>query len=205
MVRFTRKNEDFLTALGGRFMKAAIPIRLAILSILTATALCVTPSYGMLYNQDTQQYYMDVSVFYPGQSFTATDSDIGYVGVLAVNGGTFTISLYEGAGFSGTLMSSQLVSPGDNTWANLNTSSLTFSQGSVYTIRMTGSGGSVGYAGGSAGPYSGGDAYIYGMPYEQYDLTFHVGPRASTVPIPAAVWLLGSGLIGLIGVRRFRK
>jgi hypothetical protein len=25
------------------------------------------------------------------------------------------------------------------------------------------------------------------------------------VPIPAAVWLLGSGLIGLIGIRRFRK
>jgi hypothetical protein len=27
----------------------------------------------------------------------------------------------------------------------------------------------------------------------------------TAVPIPAAVWLLGSGLIGLIGVRRFRK
>ena len=29
--------------------------------------------------------------------------------------------------------------------------------------------------------------------------------RNSAVPIPAAVWLLGSGLIGLIGIRRFRK
>jgi hypothetical protein len=29
--------------------------------------------------------------------------------------------------------------------------------------------------------------------------------NTSTVPIPAAVWLLGSGLIGLIGIRRFRK
>lgn len=28
---------------------------------------------------------------------------------------------------------------------------------------------------------------------------------AVTTPIPAAVWLLGSGLIGLIGFRRFRK
>ncbi len=28
---------------------------------------------------------------------------------------------------------------------------------------------------------------------------------AAPVPIPAAVWLLGSGLIGLIGIRRFRK
>ena len=28
---------------------------------------------------------------------------------------------------------------------------------------------------------------------------------AAPVPIPAAVWLLGSGLIGLIGIRRFKK
>jgi hypothetical protein len=28
---------------------------------------------------------------------------------------------------------------------------------------------------------------------------------SSPVPIPAALWLLGSGLLGLIGVRRFRK
>jgi hypothetical protein len=28
---------------------------------------------------------------------------------------------------------------------------------------------------------------------------------ATSVPIPGAVWLLGSGLIGLIGIRRFRK
>jgi hypothetical protein len=29
--------------------------------------------------------------------------------------------------------------------------------------------------------------------------------NAAPVPIPAAVWLLGSGLIGLIAVRRFKK
>jgi hypothetical protein len=29
--------------------------------------------------------------------------------------------------------------------------------------------------------------------------------RNSAVPIPAAIWLLGSGLVGLIGIRRFRK
>ena len=31
------------------------------------------------------------------------------------------------------------------------------------------------------------------------------GEQVSPVPIPAAVWLLGSGLLGLFGVRRFRK
>ncbi len=34
---------------------------------------------------------------------------------------------------------------------------------------------------------------------------FAVLTPSTPVPIPAAVWLLGSGLIGLIGVRRFRK
>ena len=32
-----------------------------------------------------------------------------------------------------------------------------------------------------------------------YDLAFHV---VSTVPVPAAVWLFGSGLLGLIGFAR---
>ena len=35
---------------------------------------------------------------------------------------------------------------------------------------------------------------------------FTVGANVNPVPIPGAVWLLGSGLIGLIGLRRkFRK
>jgi hypothetical protein len=34
---------------------------------------------------------------------------------------------------------------------------------------------------------------------------FKISGQTSPVPIPAAVWLLGSGLIGLFGVRRFRK
>jgi hypothetical protein len=34
---------------------------------------------------------------------------------------------------------------------------------------------------------------------------YYQGLVGTTVPIPAAVWLLGSGLIGLIGIRRFRK
>ena len=31
------------------------------------------------------------------------------------------------------------------------------------------------------------------------------GPDLSPVPIPAAAWLLGSGFLGLIGIRRYRK
>lgn len=39
-----------------------------------------------------------------------------------------------------------------------------------------------------------------------YALAVHDGDVGAPVPIPGAVWLLGSGLIGLIGIRRrFRK
>jgi hypothetical protein len=32
-----------------------------------------------------------------------------------------------------------------------------------------------------------------------------LAPAPAPVPIPAAIWLLGSGLVGLIGIRRFRR
>jgi hypothetical protein len=38
-----------------------------------------------------------------------------------------------------------------------------------------------------------------------YALAVHSGEVVAPVPIPAAVWLLGSGLIGLVGLRRFKK
>jgi hypothetical protein len=38
-----------------------------------------------------------------------------------------------------------------------------------------------------------------------YEPAFKIVGETTPVPIPAAVWLLGSGLIGLIGIRRFRK
>lgn len=42
--------------------------------------------------------------------------------------------------------------------------------------------------------------------YDGYAWAVHSGDvGASTVPVPAAVWLLGSGLAGLIGVARRRK
>jgi hypothetical protein len=39
-----------------------------------------------------------------------------------------------------------------------------------------------------------------------YGMAVHEGNVGSPVPIPAAVWLLGSGLVGIIGIRRrFKK
>lgn len=38
--------------------------------------------------------------------------------------------------------------------------------------------------------------------HQVVDITGHVGADVSAVPVPAAVWLLGSGLLGLMGIRR---
>jgi hypothetical protein len=45
----------------------------------------------------------------------------------------------------------------------------------------------------------------YSKEYSETALRPKLEITATAVPIPAAVWLLGSGLIGLIGIRRFRK
>jgi hypothetical protein len=45
----------------------------------------------------------------------------------------------------------------------------------------------------------------YSREYSDIALRPYLEITTTAVPIPAAVWLLGSGLIGLIGIRRFRK
>jgi hypothetical protein len=55
--------------------------------------------------------------------------------------------------------------------------------------------------------YSGGDAFLSqnGGPFQtftRFDYGFRVAVTPSTVPIPPALWLFGSGLLGLIGVAR---
>jgi hypothetical protein len=43
-------------------------------------------------------------------------------------------------------------------------------------------------------------------PFPGFNAAFNLtGPNLVTVPVPAAVWLLGSGLVGLVGVARRRK
>ncbi len=43
-------------------------------------------------------------------------------------------------------------------------------------------------------------------PFPGFSANFNfVAPNAAVIPVPAAVWLLGSGLIGLVGVARRKK
>ncbi|MFN2309207.1 MAG: VPLPA-CTERM sorting domain-containing protein, partial [Gammaproteobacteria bacterium] len=48
-------------------------------------------------------------------------------------------------------------------------------------------------------------APLEGNGYQALSANFIVDPAPSLVPVPAAVWLLGSGLLGLVGVARRRR
>jgi hypothetical protein len=55
----------------------------------------------------------------------------------------------------------------------------------------------------SGNPYADGAWIFQGDPQSSNDLPFRTYyDDTAVVPIPGAVWLLGSGLLGLIGIRR---
>jgi hypothetical protein len=47
-----------------------------------------------------------------------------------------------------------------------------------------------------------GESFSYTQTFEIFDPS---NPPVSSVPVPAAVWLFGSGLLGLVGVARRKK
>ena len=132
-----------------------------------------------------------------------------------VTGGTlntagFTAALYTGAGAvpAGTYATSPAGAfYYDNTLAPSSASILT-NPGLLFTV---GSLGTPGYneinifGNGGANNYS----YYEGTAAGNYPVMYNGGTftvtGASSVPVPPAAWLLGSGLLGLIGVRRRLK
>ena len=122
-----------------------------------------------------------------------------------------TLELRSGDGTGGTLLgaTTQSVGPGGSV-ISIDTSSfgVNVTPGSVYTFLFT----SVSGAGDLAirgilnqdtNPYAGGRSY-HGAGYGDtptWDLKF----ETQVVPIPAAAWLFGSGLLGLVGIARRKK
>ncbi|VAW68715.1 hypothetical protein MNBD_GAMMA09-1860 [hydrothermal vent metagenome] len=105
--------------------------------------------------------------------------------------GEVTIDL---TGWTANLNGNQNISLGSGAWggfvdgvAQINCA-LDCSDGDTYTLDYTATVPPLDPSG------KGGLAYLY-----------HLEGRISSVPLPAAVWLFGSGLLGLVGVARWRK
>ena len=49
------------------------------------------------------------------------------------------------------------------------------------------------------------NSLIVGGPFSDNIGSWQIAGTVSAVPVPAAAWLMGSGLMGLVGVARHRK
>ena len=181
--------------------------------ILTSLALLVlsnSPVNAALILQDQSGGATQILVASPiGQSFTAEDAMISSfafsfsdVNSMSSNGNT-SIHLYEGVGNTGTRLhtETQILTAGlFNQFVDFDFSSVSLNLGSFYTAIVERPNArwavETGLSGGSQ--YIGGDMINGGNVITTNDLRFRVTPL-SAVPVPAAVWLFGTALIGLVG------
>ena len=121
------------------------------------------------------------------------DNGDANVGVVAdITGGVLTFSSLDfGGDFNGTFfeLAPDILAPGTGTF------------GSGYSTEVTDLGGGdygvvVRYVGTITGT---------GTSFDNFQSNWRLEGVMSTVPVPAAVWLFGSGLIGLAGIARRRK
>ncbi len=154
--------------------------------------------------------YVDGTFSASGTLITAPGAEPFTVTGGALNSAAFTAELYTGAGTipAGTYATS----PSgafyyDNTLSPSSTSILTY-PGLLFTVGVLGGAGyneiNI-FGNGGVNNYS----YYEGTAQGNYPVIYNGGTftvtEASSVPAPPAAWLLGSGLLGLIGVRRRLK
>jgi len=161
-----------------------------------------------------------------GQSFIAEDAFIDDIAFsftqtnrLPAGDGVVTMSLYEGTGFTGTLLGSTTMDLSGYSLPNITEDILNFIDfdfsgielvvGVTYSVAVTTNDASIFISGSGDDVYAGGFT-LESAPFADLpscspgcDLNFRVTPSA--VPVPAAVWLFGSGLLGLVGVARRRS
>ncbi len=165
-----------------------------------------------------------IAAFDPiGQSFVATDSLLGSIAFAFSDinptsaNDPVTMTLYDGAGVAGSVLTSVMqtlpaVLPSTTAapvFIDFDFTGTSLTIGNTYTAAVT-----TGSSFKIAVVYNGADAYASGMAFESAagslnscsagcDLNFRVTPSA--VPVPAAAWLFGSGLVGLLSVSRKRR
>jgi hypothetical protein len=143
-----------------------------------------------------------------GQSFTPTLNEIDAAEFdFASNGASLELLLYSGSGIGGTLLgNSGPVALSGGTFQTVFfglTAPVTLTPGDTYTLFVSA------LSGGFGQDYSTSDPYPGGMAFDEsgggapgVDLVFEEGTTESSVPEPATLMLLGSGIIGLLARRR---
>lgn len=155
-----------------------------------------------------------------GQSFTAEDEGIFSIGfsvedINQQSSASFDLSvqLFEGAGFSGSSLgvADMTLEDGFYGFADFDFSFVTLEIGSMYSALISSTSARGGLHSNQhtttlgaplyGNDYTGGDYFLNGSALVTSDARF----RVTAVPIPAAVWLFGSGLIGLMGFAKRKK
>lgn len=145
----------------------------------------------------------------PGNVFgVSRGDDITVTGTFddsVLSGGTGTISFTQGSGntlsfgFAGVSFTEQ----SDSNYTVVNSRpNLTFNGGAFTGFNF------VAYFGGEAGHEFNAQDYAFNGYEYGHDMTVSgtwLRFETTPVPVPAAVWLLGSGLLGLVGVARRRR
>jgi len=120
------------------------------------------------------------------------------------------MSIYSGDGFGGSLLGSVSKifgsTPGTNPISfDVSGLGISLTAGNVYTFGISSFTGSQQILSSDANPYADGIQYnnptFYGST-PTWDLMFQTHVDTAVVPIPAAAWLFGSGLLGLVGIAR---
>ena len=150
------------------------------------------------------------------QTAPGTAGSDGYVPVTggSINTAPFTATLYTGSATALPVGGSTLSPSGaflyDNNLSPGSTPASTLSYGGL--LFTVGSFGATGYEeiniwnnGGTANSYSFYEGAAAGNYPVEYDGGTFTVAQASAVPVPPAAWLLGCGLLGLIGVRKRLK
>ena len=194
------------------------------IAALSLVAALVSPmADAATIEQSAGQFDATIAAFDPiGQTFVAEDALLGQIAFAfsrntnTPSDGLVTMTLYSGSGFAGASLGSEVMNlsgplPGaldPPQFIDFDFSGVGLTVGNTYTAAVTSNDFSISVV------YNGNDAYANGLLLESgsstlctngCDLNFRVTPAAAVVPLPAAAWLFGSGLLGLLGLVRRKK
>ncbi len=187
-----------------KIIKTAIPVAASLLFATAANA-ATTLVYPAL---DIQQLTGDAGV-----TSTATSLTMGGTAITVINSGGAVLYNFPDQPFS---LTSDTTGSGTLSVGNGSILAATFSNlslvdlggGATFSADLTYTGGSMATAnmtGGIEGSFFNATGSIaLGNAFTADNLIAKIG-KVQTVPIPAAVWLFGSGLLGLLGIAKRKK